>query len=446
MAFMSKAVLLALVVAWGASFYQIYLKDLLVVTFGVGRVMQDIDEFPYSCRRVEHPRLEACEDMWLDDKGRTLYAACAGTSGRMAWNQAMNQVNVTGRRAGGSELIALDIDNPGADGLFNVRSINPSGNYRGATGNMDLDLLGFDALILDDSTIQFYFVNQRPPVGPSNDVIDAFKTGDNSTIEVFEMKKGQETMRHVRTVFSSEIWTPNRVAALGDGSGAFLVTNDHSVKLGLRREFDYFIGGGNVAYCSGTGLCHPAYSGNEVDESTLKPTTPDLPSYMPHLKRALSFVIPRPDLKFPNGLTRGADGLFYVPSAIDGQIRVFALEPQNNNTLRLLDTIHVGMPLDNISPDANGDLYVPGFPNLAQTGKSFSDPYNEISPVTIWRIRKTVDEGTKSREYKVEKVIEDKASKVLSGSTTVRHDVKTGRLFVSGKFDADLVLFSETMC
>lgn len=104
------------------------------------------------------------------------------------------------------------------------------------------------------------------------------------------------------------------------------------------------------------------------------------------------------------------------------------------------------MPLDNISPDANGDLYVPGFPNLAQTGKSFSDPYNEISPVTIWRIRKTVDEGTKSREYKVEKVIEDKASKVLSGSTTVRHDVKTGRLFVSGKFDADLVLFSETMC
>lgn len=98
---------------------------------------------------------------------------------------------------------------------------------------MDLDLLGFDALILDEDTIQFYFVNQRPPVGPSNDIIDAFKTGDNSTIEVFETKRGQETMRHVRTVFSSEIWTPNRVATLGDGSGAFLVTNDHSVKLGL---------------------------------------------------------------------------------------------------------------------------------------------------------------------------------------------------------------------
>ena len=37
-------------------------------------------------------------------------------------------------------------------------------------------------------------------------------------------------------------------------------------------------------------------------------------------------------------------------------------------------------------------------------------------------------------DYRVEKVIEDKDAKVLSGSTTVRHDVKTGRLFVSGKF------------
>jgi hypothetical protein len=145
----------------------------------------------------------------------------------------MNQVNVTGRRPGGSELIALDIDNPGADGLFNFRAIKPTGNYKGATGNKDLDLLGFDALVLDDNTIQFYFVNQRPPVGPSYDIIDASKTGDNSTVEIFEMKRGEETMRHVRTIFSNEIWTPNRVAALGDGSGAFLVTNDHSVRVGM---------------------------------------------------------------------------------------------------------------------------------------------------------------------------------------------------------------------
>jgi hypothetical protein len=88
MAVTSKALLCALIVALGASFYQLYIKDLLTVTFGAGRVMQDIDEFLYDCRRVEHPRLEACEDIWLDNEGRTLYAACAGTQGRLAWNQA----------------------------------------------------------------------------------------------------------------------------------------------------------------------------------------------------------------------------------------------------------------------------------------------------------------------------------------------------------------------
>ena len=145
---------------------------------------------------------------------------------------SMKDVNVTGRRSGGSELLALDIDNPGEDGLFNFRGIKPVGHYIGATGNRDLDLLGFDAEILDDGTTRFYFVNQRPPVGAFNKIIDASEIGANSTIEIFEMKKGQDEMQHIRTIFSSEIWTPNRVAAVGDESGAFLVTNDHSVKVG----------------------------------------------------------------------------------------------------------------------------------------------------------------------------------------------------------------------
>lgn len=88
MAGITKAAFCALIVALGASFYQLYIKDLLTTTFGVGRVMQSIDEFPFNCRRIEHPRLEACEDIWLDNEGRTLYATCAGTRGRLAWNQA----------------------------------------------------------------------------------------------------------------------------------------------------------------------------------------------------------------------------------------------------------------------------------------------------------------------------------------------------------------------
>jgi hypothetical protein len=146
----------------------------------------------------------------------------------------LNNFNISGRRPGGSELIALDIDEPGVDGLFNIRAIKPIG-YTGAKGERDneLDLLGFDAEILDGDTINFYFVNERPPVGPFNNYVDASVVGVNSTIDVFEMRRGEEVMRHLRTIWSREVPTPNRVAILGQGN--FLVTNDHSTKTGWVR-------------------------------------------------------------------------------------------------------------------------------------------------------------------------------------------------------------------
>jgi hypothetical protein len=94
------------------------------------------------------------------------------------------------------------------------------------------------------------------------------------------------------------------------------------------------------------------------------------------------------------------------------------------------------MPLDNISPDARGDLYVAGFPDFRKTGQSLADPHNVDAPASILRIRKTVDadeHGVRSVDYRVEKVIEDKEGKVISLATTVRHDVKTGRLWIGGE-------------
>jgi hypothetical protein len=141
-------------------------------------------------------------------------------------------LNATGRRPEGSQLIALDVDEPGVDGLFNL-VIKPIG-YAGAKGDNTMDLLGFDAEILDGDTINFYFVNERPPIGPFNNYIDASVLGANSTIDVFEMRRGEESMRHVRTIWSPEVITPNRVAILGQGN--FLVTNVHSAKTGLVRS------------------------------------------------------------------------------------------------------------------------------------------------------------------------------------------------------------------
>lgn len=67
-------------------FYQIILKGCLYVTFGIGRVHNHIDEYPYTCRRLEHPLLSSCEDIFLDSEGRKLYAACSTVEGRRGWN------------------------------------------------------------------------------------------------------------------------------------------------------------------------------------------------------------------------------------------------------------------------------------------------------------------------------------------------------------------------
>ena len=54
----------------GAALWQVMLRDLVFVTLGIGRVIQNIDEFPYTCRVIQDERLTGCEDLWLDDEKR----------------------------------------------------------------------------------------------------------------------------------------------------------------------------------------------------------------------------------------------------------------------------------------------------------------------------------------------------------------------------------------
>lgn len=207
--------------------YTVWLEEVLFEVIGVARVVQPIEDFPFNCRRVSHERLEACEDLWLDDQERVLYLACAGSESRVQWNPAIGMLNVSGRRPGGSELMALNIDDAGADGLFGMHGIKPVG-YDGATGDGTLDLLGFDVEVVDAATLWFWFVNHRPPVDADRKYLDAAKVGANSTIDVFELKRGKDQMVHVKTISDPEVKTPNNIAVMGDGS--FVATNDHSSK------------------------------------------------------------------------------------------------------------------------------------------------------------------------------------------------------------------------
>lgn len=123
---------------------------------------------------------------------------------------------------------------------------------------------------------------------------------------------------------------------------------------------------------------------------------------------------------------RGTDGLVYVPiSAGNG---IYVMELQGDGSLRELDFIRIGMPIDNISVDINGDIWVAGLPKALKSIPASSNPFTKTSPASVWCVTKT-PEG-----YKKVKVLEDREMKILNQVSTVQHDVKTGRLFMGGGF------------
>lgn len=85
------------------------------------------------------------------------------------------------------------------------------------------------------------------------------------------------------------------------------------------------------------------------------------------------------------------------------------------------------MPIDNLSVDGNGDIWVAGLPQALKAISAAADPLGHKTPVTVWRVRKT-PEG-----YETVKVLEDRDMEVLEQISTVLHDVKTGRLFIGGE-------------
>ena len=87
------------------------------------------------------------------------------------------------------------------------------------------------------------------------------------------------------------------------------------------------------------------------------------------------------------------------------------------------------MPLDNISPDIDGDLYIAGLPKASAMIAGFEDPLNVQPPATVWKVHKNEDGN-----YEVSKAVEDRDAEELPGATTAVHDARTGRLFISGVY------------
>lgn len=95
-----------------------------------------------------------------------------------------------------------------------------------------------------------------------------------------------------------------------------------------------------------------------------------------------------------------------------------------------IDEINVSMPLDNLSIDSKGDIFVAGFPNFLKLGKALHAPEIDV-PSTVFRIRSKLNAEGK-RKYEVEKILEDAEGKLLHGATIAVHDTKTGNLWLGG--------------
>ena len=140
----------------------------------------------------------------------------------------MTKLNPSGRRPGGDHISVLHIDEP--DELFGLHQLKTIG-YRGANGDEALGLHGFDVEKLNSSRLRFWLINHQPSIDETKRPMSTARLGANSTVEVFELAQDSDEMVHVRTFADPTITTPNGLAATGDG--AFMISNDHSSKVGL---------------------------------------------------------------------------------------------------------------------------------------------------------------------------------------------------------------------
>ncbi|KIW18514.1 hypothetical protein PV08_02802 [Exophiala spinifera] len=388
----------SIVLALGAVLYQFFVKDVLFRTIGLGRTVLPVSSFPYQCRRIlGDPNIQACEDMWLDENSRTLYLACSDPAARREWMPNVHRLNVSGR-ALNDHVVAMDIDSPSTSGGYTYRVLHTPG-FPGVNGDGRIHVVGITGVASSaESDAQLWLVNDRPSVdATTGDFLDQEVVGANATIDVFATKPGADSMEHIKTYADPQIATPNNIAVTKDGG--FFFTNDHGPhKVGWGHRLSSILGTGDVSYCSGTGDCRQVASG----------------------------------FKFPNGLHLGRDGLLYVPSAVKGDVTVF--KPGADGSVTKVHYVQLDYPIDNLSEDANGDIFAATMPKCLATLAAFNDPLNApTAPATVWRIRRLNRDVPGTYEYQLDKIIEDAAGEKLPVMTTVIHDAKTGTLFMSGK-------------
>ena len=103
------------------------------------------------------------------------------------------------------------------------------------------------------------------------------------------------------------------------------------------------------------------------------------------------------------------------------------IRSKKDYSLLKIDEINVGMGVDNLSVDTNGDLFAAGFPKVLAFLEALGEPLTTDVPSTIFRIRKSIGAKDKAT-YEITKALEDIEGKVLPGSTVAAR-CQDGHLF-----------------
>lgn len=102
-----------------------------------------------------------------------------------------------------------------------------------------------------------------------------------------------------------------------------------------------------------------------------------------------------------------------------------------NNALEFEQHIDIPYAIDNLSEDQDGTIWAAAITHGPKFFKHAKDPFSYTPPSTILKVQRK-----ENNEYEFQKVLEDRDGEVLPGTTTVVHDIPSGRLFMSGELQA----------
>ncbi|KAJ7070140.1 hypothetical protein C8F01DRAFT_1115438 [Mycena amicta] len=387
---MSRLVQLSILLATLAAGYQLWLQPILTRLGAIGRVITPLGNT--NCITV--PELAACEKTVLHQATGLLFLACSSQASRAHWTPAVNQLNASGPDATVDYLATYDPATGKVTKLKLPMALHTHG----------MDIVPSEATA-QKGVVYVYAVNHRkPPAG---------QKGADSTIEVFTMTVGDTALTHLRTIRDQIVLTPNDVVGSADGRSVFF-TNDHASKTGLTRHLSLLgFESGSVGFCS----------------------LPSHPDADPECK------IVAPNIHGANGIVRArANDTFFVANSLFGGITV--LERQQDNTLLKTHTIPTDRALDNLSMDADGVIYAAGIPSIPAIAAHIANP-SLIAPSSVLAVAKNIGPGSfYGDKFTVTKVFEDDGT-MTSGTTTVTHDARRGKLFIHGIAAPHLTVCSE---